>query len=409
VDNGRRTPVVHHRRGMTTSRDRWPEQQTQRQRSVVKISGPADIIGVLPHRLGFHPTESLVVVCLEGPRNRDRLVMRFDLPAEEHDPVLVDMVEQRIRAMKATGAILVVYTEQPSTSQGSSGRTVTPPPVGVVTRIADVRPSRGAGRGAGTRRDPRGLPRETLVELLTQRLGRKRVGVFEALLVHGGSWYSYHCADGRCCPTGGTPIAADPTPAAARYAAEAVLLGSSVLPSRDDLRRTFQPPDHAVAVATRRQGAADAGERLLAVSDAHGTDGARDLVVGTLLRLLDAWSDGGTAIDQDDASLVAVGLHDKRTRDEVMTFVLDHDGPLLVAVFGEIARRATETDAAPICTVLAWAAYSDGSGALAMLAAELVLDGLSRMVPPDTVRDICRQVRADLEGGGPGAALGSAG
>ena len=261
-----------------------------------------------------------------------------------------------------------------------------------------------------------------MIDLLTRRLGKKRVGVFEALLVHGGLWYSYHCADGVCCPAEGTPVSHDPTPAAARYAAEAVLLGNSVLPSRDDVRRSFEPSDHAVAVAAREQGADLAGERLMTVADALGMDGARDLVIATLLRLLDAWSDGDTAVDQEDASLVAVGLHDKRTRDEVMTFVLDHDGPLLVAVFSEIARRAVDEDTAPICTVLAWAAYADGSGALASLAAEralecepgyamaeLVLDGLSRMVPPDAVRAICRQVRADLEGGGSGAALGSAG
>ena len=395
---------------------------------MVKISGPADILGVLPHRLGFHPTESLVVVCLEGPRNRDRLVMRFDLPAEECDDALVGLVLERVRAMKATGALLVVYTEQQSPISSASP----------ISGLADQRHSadgRGdqqwrrttqserrrqvAQPGAG---EPRGLPREALIDLLTRRLGKKRVEVFEALLVHGGLWYSYHCADGQCCPAEGTPVSHDPTPAAARYAAEAVLLGNSVLPSRDDVRRSFEPSDHAVAVAAREQGADLAGDRLMTVADALGMDGARDLVIATLLRLLDAWSDGDTAVDQEDASLVAVGLHDKRTRDEVMTFVLDHDGPLLVAVFSEIARRAVDEDTAPICTVLAWAAYADGSGALASLAAEralecepgyamaeLVLDGLSRMVPPDAVRAICRQVRADLEGGGSGAALGSAG
>ena len=350
---------------------------------MVKISGPADILGVLPHRLGFHPMESLVVVCLEGPRNRDRLVMRFDLPADEHDAELVEMVVQRVRAMKATGAVLVVYTDRD-----------------------------GPGR----------LPREALVDRLTTRLVKRRIGVFEALLVHRGLWYSYHCADGRCCPAEGTPIAPEPTPAAARYAAEAVLLGNSVLPTREALRQSFAPSDHAVAVAAREQGAEAAGQRLMTVADALGMAGARDLVLATLLRLLEAWSDGNTAVEQEDASLIAVGLHDKGTRDEVMTFVLDHDGPLLVAVFSELARRAAMADTAPICTVLAWAAYADGSGALASLAAEralqcepgyamaeLVLDGLSRMVPPDAVRAICRQVRADLEGGGAGAALGSTG
>ena len=105
---------------------------------MVKISGPADILGVLPHRLGFHPTESLVVVCLEGPRNRDRLVMRFDLPAEECDDALVGLVLERVRAMNATGALLVVYTEQPSTTSsivadGRDSRRRQPAKIGVVT------------------------------------------------------------------------------------------------------------------------------------------------------------------------------------------------------------------------------------------------------------------------------------
>jgi hypothetical protein len=391
---------------------------------VVKISGPDDILGVLPHRLGFHPTESLVVVCLEGPRNRDRLVMRFDLPEEEHDEVLVRMVLERVHAMRATGALLVVYTEQPSTLPAGEAATSDPRPIGVVSGSGEVRRGRSVGSSARRRRPGarRGLPREALIDLLTTRLGKKRIDVFEALLVHRGLWYSYHCADGRCCPAGGTRLSPEPTTAAARYAAESVLLGNSVLPTRDDLRRSFEPSDHAVAVAARQQGADQAGERLMTVADALGMDGSRDLVIATLLRMLDAWSDGDTGVEQDDASLVAVGLHDKRTRDEVMTMVLDRDPPLLVALFSEIARRAAEEDTAPICTVLAWAAYADGSGALAALAAEralecepgyamarLVLDGLSRMVPPDAVRAICRQVRADLEGGGSSAALGSAG
>ncbi len=114
---------------------------------MVKISGPADILGVLPHRLGFHPTESLVVVCLEGPRNRDRLVMRFDLPAEECDDALVGLVLERVRAMNATGALLVVYTEQQSPISSASqiseiSRTAR---MGVVTSSGDVRRSRSVG------------------------------------------------------------------------------------------------------------------------------------------------------------------------------------------------------------------------------------------------------------------------
>ena len=54
-------------------------------KTIVKISSPADILGVVPHRVGFHPAESIVVVCLHGPRRRDGLVMRLDLAPPEHD------------------------------------------------------------------------------------------------------------------------------------------------------------------------------------------------------------------------------------------------------------------------------------------------------------------------------------
>jgi Domain of unknown function (DUF4192) len=35
---------------------------------VVKFSSPVDIVGAIPSMLGFHPAESLVVMCLRGPR-----------------------------------------------------------------------------------------------------------------------------------------------------------------------------------------------------------------------------------------------------------------------------------------------------------------------------------------------------
>ena len=112
---------------------------------------------------------------------------------------------------------------------------------------------------------------------------------------------------------------------------------------------------------------------------------------------------------------MTLGLHDTRTRDEVMTLVLDHDPAVLVALFSEMARRTDDIGAAPVCTVLAWAAYADGSGALASIAVDralrcqpgyrmalLVLDGLNGMVSPSTVQRISRRVRADLAAGGDG-------
>jgi len=341
--------------------------------TVVRISSPADILGVLPHRLGFHPRESLVVVCLEGARRRDRLVMRADLVPSAHDDAVVDDLVARAEHAGATAAVLVCYTEAPA--------------------------------------EPgEGLARTGLVEALGDRFEAHGINVVEALLVRDGRWWSYLCDVESCCPLSGSPLPAELSPAAAHYAAEAVAQGRSVLADRDELERGITPSDHAVAVAVREQALAAAGDELMQAVGSGGLEEASRRTVARVRRLVATQAAGGCAVEASDAAFVALGLRDRRTRDEVMTLVLDHEPGVLVGLFSELARRTGDVDAAPVCTVLAWAAYADGGGALAAVAAEralrcepgyrmaeLVLDGLSRMVPPSAIRDMTADVRAELE------------
>jgi hypothetical protein len=170
-------------------------------------------------------------------------------------------------------------------------------------------------------------------------------------------------------------------------------------------------------VAVREEAADAAGVRLVEAVVEGGLDGARDLTRETLRRLVETWDDGVSDLDQQDVALVALGLHDKPARDEAMTLVLDHEPGMLVSLLTELARRTSDVEAAPVCTVLAWAAYAQGGGALAAVAAEralrcepgyamaeLVLEGLGRMVTPGAVRQICADVRAELSAvaGAPG-------
>lgn len=339
--------------------------------TVVSISTPADILGVLPHRLGFTPRESLVVVCLDGPRRRDRLVMRADLGDPAHDRSLAAELADRAVRAGATAAILVCYTE----GGADSGR----------------------------------LARAALVTELTERLGEQDTEVVEALLVREGRWWSYRCSDQACCPRDGTPLSERLTPAAGRYAAESVARGDVVLGDRQDLVGSIEPPDDAVARQVRDQAADAAAERLGEVAGERGPDGVRALTMATLRRLADHWVEGRCEVDPGEAALVALGLHDIPARDEAMTLLLDREPGALVGLFSRLARLTDDVDAAPLCTVLAWTAYADGNGALAAVAAEralraqpgysmalLVLDGLDQMVPPAAIRDVSAQVRADL-------------
>lgn len=344
--------------------------------TVVKVTTPADILGVLPHRLGFHPTESLVVVCLEGPRRRDRLVMRFDLVAPEYDERVARDLADRVRHAGATNAVLVCYTEAPV--------------------------------------DALGLARQGLVDLVVERLGAYEIGVIEALLVREGRWWSFHCTDARCCPDSGSALPTGLTVAASHYAAESVAHGGVVLADRDTLVSSIEPARDETSDEVRARAALEAGEALVTAIARGGVEAAGRLALSTLRRLAEGWSGGRCDVSPLDAAVVALGLRDKTARDLAMTMVLDHDEELLVALLTEMVRHVDDVDAAPLCTVLAWAAYAGGGGALAAVAAEralrcepdydmaeLVLAGLSGMVAPSTIRDVSADVRADLaeEGG----------
>ncbi|HEY9377733.1 MAG TPA: DUF4192 domain-containing protein, partial [Jiangellaceae bacterium] len=133
---------------------------------VVKFGSPVDIVGSIPSLLGFHPAESIVVMCLRGPRKRTGLTLRIDLLDAQHDQALAAEIVRRVAIEQASAAITVCYTE----AADEQGR----------------------------------LPRAGLLDQIGEQLLRHGIGVAESVLVRTGRWYSYSCA-GPCCPREGTP------------------------------------------------------------------------------------------------------------------------------------------------------------------------------------------------------------
>lgn len=334
--------------------------------TVVKVSSAADILGVLPHRLGFHPTESLVVVSLHGPRLRDELVMRFDLPRPRDDAALCEQVVARLRRHGAAGTVLVCYTEAPVPAHG--------------------------------------LARAPLYRALRRDLRGRGIEVVDALLVRAGRWWSYQCTKASCCPAEGTPLPTRPTAAALAYAAEAVARGVVLLPNRAALRRSVEagPVDHAARWEVE-QGLTDLVMRF-------GPGALDRLVVATVETALARWADGDVTLAAGEALTIALGIRGKHVRDRVMTLVLDHDPTDLAPLFTAVARHTPDEQAAAVCSALAWFAYAGGQGALALVAAEralrvepgyemaeLIVAGLQAMQPPSVIREISALVRADLD------------
>lgn len=340
-------------------------------KTIVRISSPADILGVVPHRVGFHPAESIVLVCLHGPRRRDGLLMRLDLAPTEHDDVVARDLSTKAAHVNATAAVLVCYTEQEG--DGSS------------------------------------LPRQNLVNALRKRLASHGIEVIEALLVHNGRWWSYVCADPSCCPTAGTELPAVLTPAAAHYAAEVVADGGAVLSDRAELERSICPRRNRVADEVRRQALERAGEWVVDTIATGGAGALRAETVRLVESFVRRWAGGSRDLTPDEAARVVLGLSLKAARDEAATLLLDADPEVLLALLCALARQADLADAAPVCTVLAWVAYADGHGALANVAVEraleadpgyemarLIQDAMSRMITPAEIRALTVDVREDL-------------
>jgi hypothetical protein len=347
------------------------------ERTVVKVDSPADILGVLPYRLGFHPTESIVVICLRGARRRDVLVMRLDLrPPDDDEAVAEDLVDRALKA-EPSAVVLVCYTE--------------------------------AGEGGGG-----SLVREGLIASIEDGLALRGIEVMDALLVRGGRWRSYLCQDLACCPESGSVLQPELTAAARSFAAETVGQGGVLLRDRDELVRSIRPSGNSDTSSAGARGTEMAAQFLVAAVERGGVAGLRAAVLDTFANLLARWREGDLSLPVDTAATILLGLRDKRLRDEVITSMLDADPEVLLALLVALAAAAADDVAAPICTVLAWVAHSQGNGALANVAIERALDsdptyelarliegGLDAMVSPAQVRRVAAQVRDDLRAEAP--------
>ena len=163
-------------------------------RTTIRLRGPAEMITALPYHLGYRPTDSLVLVCLNG--GQLGAVGRIDLPPPEVDPqLLVDELMPLVREQQPDSAILIGYESQLRQSEAGS--------VALRDALTD----------AG-------------VEIVAR------------LVVHGDRWWSLDCS-GECCPAEGEPLPGEEqVPAIADY----IVLGRHPAQNRQELRDRLRGP-----------------------------------------------------------------------------------------------------------------------------------------------------------------------
>lgn len=336
----------------------------------VRITGPGDVAASVPHLLGFHPDDSLVVFCIKRPRLQIELTMRFDISSGP--PTARLAAEAAIRA-KAAGAHEVMLICYPT--------------------------SAGPDLDVASRRD---LPHADLVERTCAEMRERDVDVQNAVVVSRGRWRTYLCDDGCCASS-------EPVPAVSPHlAAVHAFRGHAVLSDRDAVVASLEPIGNVTRVsmlqAYRRQTDAMV-ERL---GREGGTDALHREAVAAYDDAIARFADPRASLTDDETARLVLALEDVHVRDRVAALGLDHHDEA-VALLTYLARRAYPPDDAPVCTTLAWVLCLDGGQLRARIALDralhsdptysmaLLLDQtIDAQIPPSAIRQLTRQAARTL-------------
>jgi hypothetical protein len=302
-------------------------------RAPITAGTPEAMLALVPHLLGFYPSQSLVVVGLSGKRHRVRVTFRYDLPESADPEMSADIAEHAasvLRRERIGLAALVGY--------GSSAT--------VVPALATA----------------------------TDWLTASGIRLAEVLRAEGGRFWSLGCDDPACCPDDGRPFDPGSHPVAAAMAAA----GQSALPDRAALARTLQPPSGSTTVI--RQATRDAERRLCELGSANFERQGEDpyqvtaRVGGKAVRsAIRRYRDGGAISSPDEIAWLTVLLADLRVRDDAWARMTPAHKSAHLRLWTDVVRgAATEYVPAP-AALLAFTAWQSGNGALACVALDRAL------------------------------------
>ncbi|MEU7115297.1 DUF4192 domain-containing protein [Streptomyces sp. NPDC046182] len=345
----------------------------------ITLRGPAELADALPFMLGFHPSDSVVLVALHGELGRFGGRVRLGIPrsAKEWPSTAEHLAECLVDGCARRGTrpdgIVVFLCQDPA--PGETGRHV----------MERLRP---------------------FSQRLRTACGALDIPVYEALCISDGLYFSYCCPDTRCCPPDGTPMALTGTSV---MAASAAYAGIQVRGSLRDMEARLKPrpswPDEE-----RQRKALNEGATLIVPKIFDGPPGvgrtevreATLTLAREVLRRFDTPPAGtetvtrtpmtspgrgpGTAeqdasddaaIGTDEAAALILGLQDRDTRDQAAEWMEGSEGAAALRLWRALARRCVtpfdEHAAAPL-TLAGWVAWSTGDEPAARAALGLALD-----------------------------------
>lgn len=314
----------------------------------VTLRTPTDVLAAVPYLLGFHPTDSAVAVGLRGPRvvfNARADLPPVGGPAQEITDLAMQIAEV-LHGQAANAALVVGY--------GAADQ---------VTRC--VLPIRDA-------------------------LVARGVDVIEVLRAADGRYWSYLCTAVRCCPADGVPYDAATT----EVAAVATFAGRVVLRDRTALEASLRPTDpQALKVMT------EATARAIEELGRPDRQVLRRVGLRALTNALDRHRRGGR-LDDFEAATLGLLVAATQVRDLAWERILRAGSSLdpHLELWRDVTRRVRPDLVPAPATLLSFAAWRGGDGALAWVAvdralrenpdypmARLMAEALGRAVPPDVM------------------------
>jgi len=326
----------------------------------VRVGSADGILAVVPHLLGFHPTNSLVVLGVGGPHARIRLAFRYDLPDPPDDKLAADIAAHAavvLSRQHLTMAVVIGY---------GSGPAVTP--------VADV---------------------------VAPALRSARIVVRDMLRVQDGRYWSYLCKDPSCCPPAGVPFDPADHPAASALTAA----GLTALTDRAALAATLAP---AVESADRISQAIERALRRAGqlIDDALGTPGDGDVLRAVadagrraVRSAIGKYRRGGKLAGFDEIAWLGLALTDLRVRDDAWARMDPGFREAHQRLWTDLVRQLPAEYVPAPAALLAFTAWQAGDGALASIAIEralqadpgysmalLIAEALHAGLPPSAAR-----------------------
>ena len=294
----------------------------------IKIGSINDLIAVAPCLVGYAPDHQLVILGVDEPTRQMTLAICAELPqiGRTHSRAHVEELREKLLTRPVTAAYLLAY-------------------------------------GTGSEATP-------TVDAVRTELTGHGIRVLDALRIADGRYWSYL----DTTPDHGSPEGTPIDSIGSATVMEAAVAGWVPFRDRSEVAATIAPIGGAARSAMRA--ATETAEELVngarTVAPDRATTDHRTATYRFLPRAADYYSHG-EIIDDTRAALLAIALTDTQIRDVAITLTAHGDTRGYLALWTDLARRVEPDYRVPVLSLLAFAAWRDGGGAMPNIATDAAL------------------------------------